>query len=128
MIEVFVEGEPRGWSSRPKARRKAAPWRADVRRKLEGIPSLKGSYRVQLSFFLPSDRFQGGNSQNTQAADIDNLVKPVLDIMGRTLLADGDGAVRDLRATKQRVEGVEKAGVLITVFPDTVPEETDSER
>jgi hypothetical protein len=93
-----------------------AEWGETVRAATAHLPAADGPCLLRLTFFLPDNKYYG----NPYGADLDNLLKPFLDGLGRTIfstIAGGDGCVLSLEATKLRATVAEPPGVLIEVIP-----------
>jgi Holliday junction resolvase RusA-like endonuclease len=70
---------------------------------------------LDVTFVLPKDRFPEDHPHGT---DLDNLLKRLLDALGKTVLREApgkDGAITELRAKKRMVREGEPCGARIRI-------------
>lgn len=104
-----------------------AEWSENVRAATAHIPQVDGPCLLRVTFFLPANKYFG----SPYGADLDNLLKPFLDGLGKTIFRDipgGDGCVLSLEVTKLRASVAEPAGVYFEVIPFHVPAIPDATR
>jgi hypothetical protein len=93
-----------------------AEWSETVRASTVHLPLVDGPCLLRVTFFLPDNKYFGSQ----WGADLDNLLKPFLDGLGKTIFSTvhgGDGCVLTLEVTKLRATPSEGAGVLFEVIP-----------
>jgi Holliday junction resolvase RusA-like endonuclease len=85
-----------------------ADWTAAVIEKTRGLPKITGPCLLRVTFRLPREKFNGASPFG---ADLDNLLKRLLDALSRTVFSDApgkDACVVALEATKSL--GAESVG------------------
>jgi len=115
MVSLFLQGTP---YPRNKSRGRveaAAEWSASVVTQTAGLELVRGPCRLEVTFVLPRDRFPEDHPHGT---DLDNLLKRLLDALGKTVLREApgkDGAITELRAKKRMVREGEITGARIRI-------------
>ena len=93
-----------------------AKWSEAIRSATSHFPQVEGPCHLRVTFFLPADKYAGSD----HGADLDNLLKPFLDGLGKTIFRDipgGDGCVHSMEVTKLRATKEEPAGAYFEVIP-----------
>jgi Holliday junction resolvase RusA-like endonuclease len=98
-------------------------WSEKIVEKTAGLKKITGPCLLRVTFKLPHGKF---NESNPFGADIDNLVKRLLDALSRTVFSDApgrDACVVSLDATKVLALDSSEAGVDGEIIPIGVPSE-----
>jgi Holliday junction resolvase RusA-like endonuclease len=98
-------------------------WSEKIVEKTAGLKKITGPCLLRVTFKLPPGKF---NETNPFGTDIDNLVKRLLDALGRTVFSDApgrDACVVSLDATKVLALNPSEAGVDGEIIPIGVPSE-----
>tara|TARA_Y100000590_G_scaffold459663_1_gene617279 strand:+ start:1112 stop:1459 length:348 start_codon:yes stop_codon:yes gene_type:complete len=67
---------------------------------LNPFPSCSRKIAIEAKFFVSSNRLRENG-----ALDLDNLIKPVLDVMTKTHVIDDDASIFDLKISKFPTDG-----------------------
>lgn len=117
MIEVFVRGIPYA-RNKTKGRLDAPKeWTQRVIDQTRSLPHIRTACELDAEFVLPEDKFP---SDLPFGMDLDNLLKRLLDGLGRTVLIDApgnDSAIVSLRASKRKARPGEDPGVKLRLAP-----------
>ena len=116
-MEITIHGEPASKGSRSgKGSAELDRWEDAVRAACDGHAQVTGPCRLSIEFILSPGKFQASNVQNPHGADLDNLVKPVLDVLKKRVVRD-DGSVLELHARKRAAGAGERPGALVWIAP-----------
>jgi Holliday junction resolvase RusA-like endonuclease len=91
-------------------------WVKTIADSTELLPKIDGPCLLRVTFFLPEDKYF--NSEF--GADLDNLLKPFLDGLGKTIFSavkGGDGCVLSLEVSKLRASKSEHQGAYFEIIP-----------
>jgi len=105
------------WPKRVKAWRSLVAAEAARAMKASGLPLFDGRTAVSMRFYMQPAK--GGKRPGVILADLDKLVRAVLDSLTDTVLAD-DVIVNTLLASKQPVEPSEMERVEVTCYLPSV--------
>ena len=113
-IHCRIEGKP---AVRRSNRSGPEPeWIETIVRATSGLPKADGPCLLRVTFFLPNDKYSG----SPYGADLDNLLKPFLDGLGKTVFAGlegGDGCVLSMEVSKLRATLEDGPGVRFEIIP-----------
>jgi hypothetical protein len=88
-----------------------ADWTSAIVKKTIGLPKITGPCLLRVTFRLPREKFSG---PSPFGADLDNLLKRLLDALGQTVFSEApgkDACVVSLEATKVLAPNPSDAGV-----------------
>lgn len=88
-----------------------ADWTDAVIAKTRGLPKITGPCLLRVTFRLPREKFNGASPFG---ADLDNLLKRLLDALSQTVFAEApgkDACVVSLEATKVFAPNPSEAGI-----------------
>jgi Holliday junction resolvase RusA-like endonuclease len=112
-VEVFVKGIPYA-RNKTKGRLQApAEWTKAVEMQTAVLPLFSEPCELEVEFILPVDKFP---LDFPLGMDIDNLVKRLMDALGRTVFRNApgrDSVVVTLHARKRKAKGGEETGARI---------------
>jgi len=85
-----------------KSNRKITEWSDRLENKFSNLHSFPSTRKIAIDarFWISANRFRASG-----ALDLDNLIKPVLDIMTKNNVIDDDASIFDLRITKFPTDG-----------------------
>ena len=97
LFEIAIDGHITTKSSR-----KNTEWNDRMETKFSTLDSFPLSRRIAIEakFWIDSKRFR-----ESGALDLDNLIKPVLDVMTKNNVIDDDASIFDLSITKFPTDG-----------------------
>lgn len=109
LVDVFVFGVPS--TTNNKATRDA--WKSAIRAQTAHLPGVQVPCRLRVVFQLSHEAFV---TAPPYGSDLDNLLKPLMDALGDTLLRPlGDECVIELHATKRHAVDESSVGVAIEI-------------
>lgn len=115
ILESFIRGVPYA-RSKTKGRLEAPQvWTEQIRAQTAGLARVREACALEVEFILPTDKFP---KDFPYGMDLDNLLKRLLDALGKTVLSEApgtDSAVVEIRATKRKVRYGEEPGALVKV-------------
>ena len=95
-------------------------WTRAIIDQTENLPHISDACILHVTFLLPPDKFP---IDFPYGPDLDNLLKRLLDALGKTCFANspgGDSCVISLHASKAYVESDEEAGAALEIVPVSV--------
>ena len=97
LFEVSIDGH-----ITTKSNRKNTDWNDRLETELSNLSSFPSTRRIAIDakFWISSNRFR-----ESGALDLDNLIKPVLDIMTKNNVIDDDASIFNLNITKFPTDG-----------------------
>lgn len=119
-LSVHIKGVPycryktKGDTTGPKR------WTEAIVAQTKSLPKVSEACVLRVTFLLPEDKFP---KDFPYGPDLDNLLKRLLDGLGRTVFSEtagGDSCIISLSAMKTRVASEEKAGALVEILPVSV--------
>ena len=92
-----------------RSNQKIGDWNDRLETKFSNLSSFRLSRKISIDakFWISSHRFHDSNS-----LDLDNLIKPVLDIMTKINVIDDDASIYDLNITKFPTEGEQELQIV----------------
>lgn len=125
IISLRIAGVPYTKGPMKAGRLKGLPvWTEKIVQETTGLPRITGPCSLRVTFFLPPDKFP---ADCPCGSDLDNLLKPFLDALGKTVFSEapgGDSCITSLQAFKVRVDTTDNAGVALEIRPDEEWSET----
>lgn len=114
-----IAGIPYSKGPMKSGRKEGLPaWEERIVEETKGLPKVAGTCSLRVTFYLPPDKFPLDCPHGT---DLDNLLKPFLDALGKTLLKEapgGDSCITSLTASKVKVDSTEMAGAALEIHTD----------
>src|SRR5207247_9008767 len=90
-------------------------WTRNVTRATRRLDAINGPCRLNVDFILPESKFP---SDVPFGSDLDNLLKNLLDALGKTILRNAEGkdsAILEINARKRKARPGERTGARISL-------------
>jgi Holliday junction resolvase RusA-like endonuclease len=116
-MEVFVRGIPYARSKTKGRLHAPAEWTRAIIDQTAALPLLSASCELEIDVILPLDKFP---KDFPFGMDLDNLVKRLMDALGRTVFREAPGTVSvvvSLIARKRKANGGEETGARVRIRP-----------
>ena len=115
MTKFFVAGIPYGKRKVRGNREGPTQWTRSVKGATRGLDTINGPCRLDVDFILPASKFP---SDVPFGSDLDNLLKNLLDALGKTILRNAEGrdsAILEINARKRKARPGERTGARISL-------------
>lgn len=115
LFDLMIRGVPYGKNKRRGDRTALERWSKAVEQQTKDAPRVDGPCAIRVTFLLPPDKFP---KDLPFGPDLDNLLKPLLDGLKRTVFREDlgyDSCVIELHAMKVCVATTAEAGAKIEI-------------
>ena len=119
-INHTIQGVPYGPNKVSGNLRAPKLWSDEVIRQTQDLPRVREACALKVTFLLPPDKYP---SDLPYGPDLDNLLKLLLDGLGKTIFSEargGDSCVVLLHVMKTKIASNDHAGAHIEVLPVSV--------
>lgn len=127
-IAIHISGIPYGQIKSRGDRDAPKRWTDAIVAQTKHLPKVSEACVLKATFLLSTDKFP---ADFPYGPDIDNLLKRLLDALGKTVFSDtkgGDSSIVSLTAMKTRVDDPKDAGVHLEILPVSLRRESRSRR